>query len=34
MGLFPKDRDLTRVPREVVLPVRASDYQVLSLIHI
>ena len=28
MGLFPKDRDLTRVLREVVLPVRASDYQV------
>lgn len=28
MGLFPKDRDLTRAPDEVVLEVRASDYGV------
>ena len=27
MGLFPKDRDLTQPPREVELPVRASDWQ-------
>jgi len=27
MGLYPKDRDLTEPPRQVELPVRASDWQ-------